>query len=251
MDPRKRKRRTPVAVNQGTALVRTQVDYSAVDPQGFAYCRMLAGEVYVHSELAVTVRELNKRPEFLHLRYELLEDWCARDGWVERRKALQEAVRKRVEASIATDLAQARIEQLRQLLAIREKFNGVGMSKNAKGEITFNLEPKSLEGWMSVLLKLDAHIDKLQGAVASILPSQTASAVVPMGGGSGLSPTLRPRLTEEESLELALKLRDMRIVQDNNEVAKFQAEQRAVEEAQAATGTVEPTKPARKRKPPT
>ena len=231
-------------------MVRAQADYSGVDPQGFAYCRMLAGELYVHSELAVSVRELHERSEFQHLRYEVMEDWCSRDRWVERRKELQDAVRKRVEATIATDLAQARIEQLRQLLSIREKFNVVGMAKDAKGELQFNLEPRSLEGWMSALIKLDAHIDKLQGAVASILPNQTANAIVPTGQGSGISPTLRPRLTEEESLALALKLRDIRIAQDNNEVAKFQAEQRAVEEAQAATGNPEII-PAKKKKPPT
>lgn len=227
MDPRKRKKRSPVVLGQATALVRTEVDYTAVNPESFAYCRMLAAELYVHSEVAMTVRELHQRPEFRHLGLATMELWCTNDRWSERRKALQEAIRKRVESSMATELARARIEQLRQLLSIREKFNAVGMLTNDKGEIQFKMEPKSLEGWMAVLIKLDAHIDKLQGAVAAILPAQAASAVLPIERSSGLSPTLKPRLTEEESLELALKLRDIRMQQDNAEVEKWHAEENA------------------------
>jgi hypothetical protein len=225
------------------------VDYSGVPAKGGAYCRMLAGECYVHSEDAVSLRELQARPEFSHVDLKLMEYWCKQDHWVERRKDLWEGVRKRVEATLATDLAQSRISQLRDLLAIREKFNDAGVTKGPDGQLALNLVPKSLESWMGVLIKLDAHIDKLRGSVASILPAQTASAVVPMAG-SGLSTTLKPRLSEEESLELALKLRDMRMAQDNNEVAKFQAEQRAAEETKAATDAASAQVAARKRKPP-
>lgn len=229
------------------AMVKAVVDYSGADLESNSYCRMLAGQLYINSDAALSVRDVHQRPEFQKCSYRALERWCGLDRWSERRQEVQERVRKRVESSMATELARARIDQLRRLLEIREKFNAVGMLTNDKGEIQFKMEPKSLEGWMAVLLKLDAHIDKLQGSVAAIMPSQTAEAVVPMDRGSGLSTTLKPRLTEEESLELALKLRDMRMQQDNAEVTKFQAEQRATQEAKALSSPEAP----KKKKPPT
>ena len=253
MDPRKRKKRAPVtlALVPAAGVLKSEVNMEGVDPKGFAYCRLLAGELYVRSEVALTLPELHRRPEFQHLTIFCLRDWCTVDKWVERRKSLQEAVRKQVEASIATDLAQARIEQLRYLLDLRKKFAEMGTIQNEKGEVNFKLEPRSLESWMAVSIKLDQHIDKLQHSVASILPSQTANAVIPINQGSGLSATLRPRLSEEESLALALKLRDMRMAQDNIEVAKFQAEQEnAVKEKEKTSQTIVNAELPKKNKPP-
>jgi len=251
MDPRKRKKRAPVVLTLIPITPEVQAAIDEIDPKGHPYCRILMGQYYIFSRQAPSIKELCLRPEFSHLLMGTVNRWCTEDRWVERRKERQEEASRAAEAALSTELMQARIDQLRWLLDIRGKFNEMGMVTNDKGEVKFKLEPKSLEAWMATAIKLDSHIDRLQSVVSSILPAQVANSLVPIGQGSGLSPTLKPRLSEEESLALALKLRDMRMAQDNIEVEKFQAEQDAAAKNKANEAkTAVPAETPTKKKPP-
>lgn len=249
MDPQRRKTRTPVKRRQ--LPVTATVSYADADPKSYEYCRMLMAERYIHSQRSFSIRELVGLPEFSHVPAPRAEKWCTLDRWVERRKELQEEIRNRVTKALVTEMTQERVDHLRKLISLRTAFDNVGMITNAEGNVEFRLQPKSLEAWVTAKVKLDQHISKIQNTVAAELPQMTAEALVPTDRPTNLPMVLRPRLTEEESLDLALRLRDKRMREDEASVARWKASQAAqVEQTAPAPAPAEEAQPKKKKPPP-
>jgi len=230
MDPTKRKKRTPVKIPSKVAVVIPQL--TVEDPKEHAYCRMLMAEKYIHDPRSYSVREIRELPEFSHIDPRTAEYWCVHDKWVERRKAYQEELRNRITKALLTEMTQERMDYLRKLVSLRVAFDNVGMIENDKGTVEFKLQPKSLEAWVTAKVKLDQHISKVQTTVAGELPQLTAEAVLPVERASNLPSSLKPRLTEEESLDLALRLRDKRMHEDEASVVRWKASQAALTEGE-------------------
>ena len=244
MDARQPKKRTPVKIKRAwTRQDSASIDLTDVDSQ--RYCRMLAGERYIHDVRGLSIRELLKIPEFSHVSSVNAERWCRKDAWVEKRRALHEEMRNRVTKALITEMTQERIDHLRKLLSLRNAFDDVGMLVNDKGNIEFKLQPRSLESWMTAKVKLDEHISKIQTTVAAEIPQMTAEALVSTDRSSHLPLSLKPRLTEEESLDLALRLRDKRMHEDEEAVTRWKASQ--AQQALPAPTIIEAPK---KKKPP-
>jgi len=186
------------------------------------------GEKYIHSRRGYAVRELCALPEFAHLGVTTAESWCHHDHWVERRRDLQEEVRNNVTRALIAEMTQERIDHLRKLTSLRTAFDNVGMLTNAEGNVEFKLQPKSLEAWVTAKVKLDQHIGKIQTTVAGELPQITAEALVATDRSEHLPLSLKPRLTEDESLDLALRLRDKRMREDEEAAARWKASQKGV-----------------------
>jgi len=248
MDSHRRKTRTPV---KRKLPVTAMVSYADADPKSYEYCRMLMAERYIHSPRGFSIRELVGHPEFSHVPAPTAEKWCTQDRWVERRKELQEEIRNRVTKVLVTEMTQERVDHLRKLISLRTAFDNVGMLTNAEGNVEFRLQPKSLEAWVTAKVKLDQHISKIQNTVALELPQVTAEAMVPTDRPTNLPMVLRPRLTEEESLDLALRLRDKRMREDEASVVRWKSSQVAQSaQAVASVETDQLVQPKKKKPPP-
>ena len=223
MDSQQRKKRTPVkGVQTGKRKRLISVDVGGVD---YNFLRMLMGERYVHDQKGASIRAILTAPEFANVEYATAEKWCVKDGWVEQRRKLHEEVHNRVTNALIDELTKERIDHLRKLIAVRNLVDDAGMLTNDKGEIQFKLQPKSLESWVMAKVKLDQHIAKVQSSVATGIPQVVSDAVVPGSQTENLPMSLKPRLTEEESLDLALRLRDKRLHEDEEAVIRWKASQ--------------------------
>ena len=227
-NPRKHKRRTPVKLRsrvRKAALEAIKADESLGDPKGNEYCRMLMADRYINSSRNVSVRELWQQPEFKHLKLPTVERWSTVDSWVERRRNLQEEIRGRVTRIIIDDMTQERVEHLRKLISLRESYDAVGMITDENGNVTeLKLKPESLEAWLAGKLKLDQHIGKVQQQISYAVPQLVANSIVPTDRATNLPTSLRPRLSEEESLEVALLLRDKRMKDDDQAIEAWKAQ---------------------------
>jgi hypothetical protein len=121
--------------------------------------------------------------------YTTLLGHSTRHGWSERREQMWEEIERRALAQLQTDLTAARVRELQFLNAaatvVQQHVFGVPDPANPGSMIVNPAKPRSLEGLINAMVRLDGHIEeKRVGAATAMIEARTsggdlAEVVVP------------------------------------------------------------------------
>jgi hypothetical protein len=129
--------------------------------------RREAGIVFVTDPHGLTLEELKTDPRFKPVSMGLLRHWCAVDKWVERRKEIFDRWKKEVEDRLGSELAKARVSEIRELHNVRR----LALEKL----YSIDTPTKSWEGVVKALLEVNARLEDLATNVGKeMLPAATA-----------------------------------------------------------------------------
>jgi hypothetical protein len=146
--------------------------------------RREAGIVFVTDPHGIAIPELRKDKRFRHVPLKVLSYWCLKDKWVERRQAVFEKWEKEVEARLGSEMAKARIAEIRELHKVR---------KLALDKLYNTVTPvKSWEGVVKVLLEVNTRLEELGQSVGKEMLPGTPS------GTTAVEPNMRSDLSIEE-----------------------------------------------------
>ena len=193
---------------ESVALVRTPVFGNKPGPKPMAYAepppaesnaylRYSAGIYYTTDMKGCTVEDLTRHPIYGVVPFRTLEGWCGKDKWVERRKAIQEDWRKKIEMAIGSQLARLRLAQLETLQRVYNKA-----LEKLEGDM---VAAKTWEGVATVLVRIAEIMDEFRGKVGSEIWANMG-----VGGTehlqAGNSMLGRPKLSQEEARAAALTI---------------------------------------------
>ena len=209
--------------------------------------RRMAGNDYICSAEAITLTAMLKLPLYSSLSLTTLGNWSSKDRWVERRKEWSAAWAKKTEDALGTQYSQARIAEMKALERMQKALEKTSLRTTKKGDATFTLKPRSLEGFIRSRLDIGERLDALRSYVMDLLP-QHAPSELPAGNQeprlSSVHPNLRLRPTQDEALAMIRALLDVRAAEQQRRMAVYEAE---VIEAEQPMQLEAPTK---KKKPP-
>lgn len=201
--PRKAKRTAMVMPSPGRpSKTVIEAEMNEEDKLSFRRLRQMAGQDYATDiEEQKSVSELHRLHPYNTVSLVTMQQWSARDGWVEKRRNFFEMVRKRAEAKLGTALVQARFKQLNDLSSVKDVLLKKVITKAKKDA----LEAKSLEGVATAYLKTEMAIDMQREKLAdAVIPEPAANLE------ESALPVVRPRLSQEEAAAAALTIVRMR-----------------------------------------
>jgi len=206
--PQRKAKRTPMTAKALREVIATKPGrplQTSVEeePASWPYLRYAAGRHYATDfENMCSVEDMTKIPMFSVVPEATLRYWCARDGWVERRKDFLESVRKKEEHVVGTALVQARIHQLAKTQDIMDKAYDLVMVRARK-----KLAAHSMEGVMNAYARLCQLSDDQREKLATSLFPDAAEG---QPQTQPLSTSMKPRLSVEEQRAAALVIVRMR-----------------------------------------
>ena len=171
--------------------------------RSYAAIRYSAGRYYVtDADKMCSLDDMARMPMFSMVSRSTLAHWSAEDGWVERRRQFIDNLNKKYASKLGTALVQARLSALKKTEAVAERLFDALISK-AKHQI---LEANSLEGAANAYARLCVVLDDQREKLAdAVMPEPIAVQQT-----ENMLPTVRPRLSLEESRAAALTIVRMR-----------------------------------------
>lgn len=183
----KRGPETPDGLPESVELAPT-VEPAQIERRKKKHSEMIrreAGIVFVTDPHGIAIPELRKDKRFRHVPLKVLSYWCAKDKWVERRQAVFEKWEKEVEARLGSEMAKARIAEIRELHKVRK----LALDKL----YSLGTPVKSWEGVVKVLLDVNARLEDLGTSVGKeMMPGGTPH------GTAQVEANMRSELSIEE-----------------------------------------------------
>lgn len=197
--PRRKARRTPITHTSGVPI-RTQIVHDDSSIMGLRYA---AGKDYVCTFKDISVTELAQRPMYRAINVRRMQNWCAVDNWVERRRAWREEYRKAMERAIGTQLIQTRREYMKRAEDVLNMLFGKLLPEGEEGAVM--LEPTSLESLTSATRQWWRElIEEKKELADAILPEPIAAQ------GADTTSIVKPELSQDETRAAALTIVRMR-----------------------------------------
>lgn len=163
-NPRGRPRKVPIYIDGLPETVAPAQVEKRTSRKHSDMVRREAGIVFVTDPHGVSVSELHQDPRFQSVPLNVLQDWCTEDRWLERRHEVFEKWRHEVEDRLGSEMAKARIAEIRELHKVRK----LALEKLYSPATA----AKSWEGVARSLLEINARLEELASSVGrEVLPS--------------------------------------------------------------------------------
>jgi len=193
--------------------------------RGYPALRRELEAAYILSETNISVRELSQLEPYKKVPKGTIESWNFTGEWNRKRKEYQERIRLKFESEVGTKLVRDRLKELTKLEQYLDALDEVGAKKIEKGKIKFNLEPKSLEGFLRARLELSERVEEMRANLSPMFAQQTAtvSETDTDHRATTLHPNLRIRPSTDEALVMAMALLHHRQEQQEKELVTWVA----------------------------
>lgn len=188
---KKTPKRTPVHSSFPKAVAPAEVTRRETDPNKNRHARDLirreSAIVFATDPHGLSVAELHTDSRFCTIPLKTLQEWCTEDKWVERRAEVFDNWRKQVEDRLGSEMAKARIAEIREWHRVRAVATKLLDPSNPDWA-----PPKSWEGVARSLLEVNQRLEELAISVSrEMLPGQP-------GGAYGADHAMRSELSLEE-----------------------------------------------------
>jgi hypothetical protein len=175
-------------------MVGGSIPQEEPNPKSIGYLRWAAKQYYATNPNHCTVEKMHKHEVFREVPLRALHEWCARDGWVEERRRVNEKVRQVLEKEVISEIARTRIVQLKKM---QELFDESMSMFNATD---LDLKPKSYEGLLNSVTRLAAVLDEWREKLAmQIVPAMSAVEEDPEDSPDRLEIPVTPKLSQDEA----------------------------------------------------
>lgn len=164
--PPKKNKREPVYIEREPIVAGLDTIPDELD-RGFL--RDYAKLYYATSINQCSVTDMLDHPIIGVVPIRTLKRWKQEDQWVEERRRSQEVIRGKVEEEIGTALARTRIEELHQILDVKQKLIDKLMGENPPAFTSY-------EACVGVMIKLIDLADRHREKIGEILVPQTFDA---------------------------------------------------------------------------
>lgn len=177
-----------------------------IDDTNLDTLRRWACQYYTLSVNQVSLSEMSKTPPFSRVPKRTLEKWSSDDGWVSKRREAQERIRQIVEQQLGNEIAQERMNQLKELQRVYDEGIRQLTDETEGGRLRAN----SFEGAVGAVVRLadlmDTWREKLARQVGGVIESTEAGA----GDGDDRVYTPAPKLSVDEARSVVKEILRMR-----------------------------------------
>lgn len=161
MAVKKQKAKSPV--KSGPA--RKQNRLSHVEREGL---RHLAQTLFVTDPDGISTQDLADMPEFARVRHDMIRTWAVEDDWRQKRRDVMQRWRQRIADRMGEKIAQQRVQAYEDAQKLYRQTLAF-VSGGEDGVVS--VQPKSFEGTVSTVIKLEKHMAELRREITAVAGS--------------------------------------------------------------------------------